>query len=86
MNKQNKYYLNRKAIRTISEEKNVEISTACAMYRHEQGWDAPEGDKEITAFCAEFNRVKNAALSKGGNRSDIENFWNQGGLTYERQI
>ena len=71
----NCYYEHRAGIQKLAQEKKVDVGVACAMYRHEQGWKMAEGDKDITAFCAEFARVRDEALAIGGNPEDIENFW-----------
>ena len=71
----NRYYQHRAEIQKLAQEKSVDVGVACAMYRQEQDWKMPDGDKEITTFCAEFAMVCDAALATGGNPEDIENFW-----------
>ena len=68
--KNNRYYQNRKAIRKLAEEKNVDVGVACAMYRYEQGWNAPEGDKDITKFCQAFS-----IATDSDDVDALEKFW-----------
>lgn len=54
----NRYHLHRREIAEICERENVDISTACAMLRHEKGWEFPQGDTEITAFCEHVSQLQ----------------------------
>ena len=71
----NRYYEHRAEIQKLAQEKNVDVGVACAMYRYKKAWAMAEKDTELTAFCAEFAMVCDAALATGGNPEDIENFW-----------
>lgn len=50
--KDNPYAQHKAEIHKISMERGVDVGTACSMLRHENGWEYPDGDPDITEFTA----------------------------------
>ena len=60
----NRYAQHKREIKEISERENVDIGVACAILRHDKGWEFPEGDKEITAFTAFVHQMDGEEVKK----------------------
>lgn len=56
--KENPYAKCKAEIHKISQERGVDVGTACAMLRAEKGWKYPDGDKDITTFTAMVQQLQ----------------------------